>query len=178
MISTQGNGIILVGQTESRAAELDGRIIPAGSTLRTGPQGGVVLALGREVILEMGPETQVTLDSRRRGLSGHRLIATVDRGTTMGSTGPDFAGMDLQTREAAIEVRGTTFAVIQESDYTCVCLLEGTIEVTPTGLGAAHRVSSHSRYVVYADGGAPQESPLPDSERVLLTGVRDRAFGP
>jgi len=47
------------------------------------------------------------------------------------TTGPSFPGahLDVSTPVAAIEVSGTTFAVILEPHGTCVCVLEGTVKV-------------------------------------------------
>jgi len=94
------------------------------------------------------------------------------------STGVQFGGarIAVATPNAAVEITGTTIAVILDSAYTCVCVLEGT-----AGMGEPHGrmtdVSAGMRRFLYRDHSPSRVEPIDDMQRMKLTMFRD-ASGP
>lgn len=155
-----------------RAEQLKGLTLRAGTELTCCPMGSITLKIPGELVFQLGNATHVRLDRERQGWFGHRLVARVDAGSTFGTTGPKFSGMRLFTKETEVEVRGTTFAVISNPEFTCVCLLEGDLQVRPEGSPTPYRVNPTSQYFVYASREAPAEHQLPAEDTDRLRDLR------
>jgi ferric-dicitrate binding protein FerR (iron transport regulator) len=102
----------------------------------------------------------------------------VKRGEIYGSTagGRLPAPLALVAPQATARVVGTTFAVFQNSEGTCVCLLEGAVEVRAvTAPQDAIRVPEGHKCFVYSDGRPHAIVPIDDMERMKLDMIRDAA---
>lgn len=107
---------------------------------------------------------------------GREVEASIDRGTLRLSTMAGFAGSRLKvmTPEAAVEVTGSTLAIICEEAGTCVCVLDGGVAVGARG-GDMVPVPDGMRRYVFNDGRAPEMDEMRPMERVKLTDFRARA---
>jgi ferric-dicitrate binding protein FerR (iron transport regulator) len=99
----------------------------------------------------------------------------VREGTAWGVTGPDFPGRALRvdTDQARIRVSGTTFAVVSGGDTTCVCVLNGDVEVKCKITGVVLSVHSVQQLLLDAAGPERRLSPLSPLQHELLRDVRD-----
>ena len=84
-------------------------------------------------------------------------------------TGPDFSRgvLRFDAPDAAIEVRGTTLAVICEPDATCLCVLDGTAAMIDRE-GRVESVAPGTRRTVYRDGRAPLVEAIRPMEQMKL----------
>lgn len=138
---------------------LDGRAVAvadleAGGRLRTGPEGGLWIALGRRVALALGPESELDLPALPAPAADWRLQAHA--GHLALRTGPDFARARLLVRapDAEVAVLGTRFAIDVDEDGTCVCCSEGRVDVRSLRDDAARaEVSPGGRAYAHAHGG-------------------------
>jgi ferric-dicitrate binding protein FerR (iron transport regulator) len=95
------------------------------------------------------------------------------------TTGASFKGarLSLVTPEAAIEVTGTTLAVICEPTGTCVCVHEGVVRVGPRG-GDMLAVPAGRRRYIFNDGRAPELAEIRPVEHVELDAFQARYHSP
>jgi ferric-dicitrate binding protein FerR (iron transport regulator) len=171
----------LVGVEGDGIAILDGRPVPLAHTeeLARRLQPGLRIRVPDGATLEIA--SAGTMDVRM--LSGADF--TVPRLPALGwskrtscelrggelriTTGERFRGtrMAIETPAAAIEVTGTTLAVICDPEGTCVCVLEGRVRVGPKG-GDMASVAHGMRRFVFNDARAPESAKMREEERVPL----------
>jgi len=95
------------------------------------------------------------------------------------TTGPKFPGTHLEvvTPDAAVDVTGTTLAVIVQTNGTCVCVLEGTAQVgrmvSGTGATDMQPVPGGRLRFVWKGDKPPSTDHMRDMERTKLTEFRD-----
>jgi ferric-dicitrate binding protein FerR (iron transport regulator) len=84
----------------------------------------------------------------------------------------------VETVDALVTVTGTTFAVTGNVDHTCICVLEGKVEVE--GKGAGHRVVPGGQQLfVYGDGVTPSRlEPLTEAQSLRLLEIRRQGTPP
>jgi ferric-dicitrate binding protein FerR (iron transport regulator) len=167
------DGTVLINGEAVSAGKAAGMSLPPRARVRGGDRGRIRLGIPRMVSMELAPGTEVTLGSTRRLLRRPRLHAQVREGTAWGVTGPDFPGRDLRldTDQARIHVRGTTFAVVSGGDTTCVCVLNGTVEVKCKITGVHLRVHPVEQLLLDASGPERRLSPLSPAQRDMLADV-------
>ena len=99
----------------------------------------------------------------------------VGQGEVRVVTGPDFAGADLAILAPGteIEITGTTFAVICSPCSTCVCVLEGTAQMTDES-GRTWPVAPGHRQTFFNDrDDPPLDEPIRGEERMKLEMLRE-----
>ena len=145
-----GAEITVDGQAIS-LADLDtvSERLKAGSSVAT-TSAGVTLRAGDSMLLALSPDTELTLP----GPLGQG-VADVKVGEIRLVSGPDFQGpLTLQTREARIDVVGTSLAVLHGPMGTCVCVLDGEVQMTNRLDQEQRRVAKEQRWLVPHDGKA------------------------
>jgi ferric-dicitrate binding protein FerR (iron transport regulator) len=152
-------------------ADLRAGVVLAGGVIRTGPGSEIELQLGEEFRFRLLADSELVLPAPPRRWFADEVTVTVRSGHMYGTTR---AALDLPLRvigrEAAALVHGTTFAVLMEPDFTCVCLWEGTVEVmsqVPSAV-APFALPAASKVMVYPDGSVSEFLPLEPPEQMKL----------
>lgn len=171
-----GGNVVVDGRPipMTHAAELD-RALRGGARVVV-PEGAELhLASADRMMIVATAGTEFVLPSTPGRWYGRTVDAFVGHGTLRVSTRPGFTGSRLvvTTPEAKIEVSGSTLAIICEEAGTCVCVLDGAVEVGPLA-GDMEQVPGGMRRFVFTDGSTEMGEMRP-MERVKLTEFRDRA---
>jgi hypothetical protein len=168
-------------------AVVDGRPIPLGHredlgrALRGGARvvltsgGALEIVAPGQMVVQLTPSSDVTLPSPVGRWFKGKAHAEVRSGEMRITTGRAFHGarLSVETPEAAVMVTGTTLAVIREPHGTCVCVMEGAVEVGPRGQAMASVAAGRRRFV-FRDGRAPEQDEMRPVERVKLGMFRDQ----
>jgi len=165
------------GDVRGRVDRSVGSVIPAGR-LDTPEFGEFELALGNSLRLRMAPCSGIVLPRPPRRWNPEDMTISVLHGELFASTGGDKlpAAIEVVTDVLSARITGTTFAVFKIPDATCVCLLEGSVQITPTvGGSTTIEVPVESKVLVFNDGRPHEIVPIDDMERSKLQMLRDRA---
>lgn len=156
----------------------EGTVLPPG-VVTTPDNGEFDLALGDGFLLRMTPGTSLVLPAPPRRWFAAGMEIQVQRGEVFGTTrGRKLpASLVLRTPQANVQLTGTTFAVLLTDEGTCVCLLEGRVEVQAHDAATPTVVPEGFRCVVYADGRPQEILPIAEMERGKLQMLRDAAAG-
>src|SRR5439155_21429600 len=113
-------------------------------------------------------------DSPRRWFR-RRVEADVSAAGLPITTGCHFRGarLDIVTPSANVEISGTTVAVICEPEGTCVCVLEGRVQVGEKG-GKGVAVEQGRRRFIYNDGREPESAVIRPLEATTLAAFREQ----
>ena len=174
--SRHGSGIASV---DGRGVELGSpefeRLLKPGAHLALPSDADLALQAGDQMMVALDPGSEVTLPGAPGRWWGRRIEGRVDSGIMRVSLGPTFHGsvLALRTHEAQLRVVGTTFAVICEPTGTCVCVLEGVVDVGPIG-GAMAEIPGGMRGYVFANGAPMDREGMRPEERIRLTELRRR----
>lgn len=167
---------IAAGTSDLRAG-----VVMAGGVISTGPGSEIELQLGEELRFRLLPNSEMTLPEPPSRWFSNEVTITVRAGHLYGTT---HSALDLPLRvigrEAEAVVHGTTFAVLMEPTFTCVCLWEGTVQVqsrtsstiAPFALPAGRKV------MVYPDGSISELLPLEPPEQMKLQMMQDAGILP
>lgn len=128
--------------------------------------------------VQLAPGTSMTLPPPPARWFGRRTELHARSGELRLTTGPKFPGVQLAilSPTAAVEVKGTTFAVIIEEAGTCVCVYDGTALVGRQRGGEFTDMSAvpgGMRRYVYKDERASDLHDMRDEERVKLASFRE-----
>jgi hypothetical protein len=129
----------------------------------------VTLVSNHHLLIQLAPGTEVTLPERPKRWSGRDLHTEITRGRIRITTRSRFEGavFNVRTPEATVMISGTTLAVILESYGTCVCVYEGSVQVT--GSGDSHEeVPEGTRMDFYNDGRPPALAEIRPKEFQIL----------
>lgn len=150
------------------------RMIRPGSRVRVPDGADVMLASAGTMALELTAGTDAVIPATPGRWFGRGVQSEVRSGTMRITTGARFHGARLmvQTPSADVQVTGTTLAVICEPEGTCVCVLEGVVEVGPHG-GPRAEVPHGRRRFVYLDDREPDADTIRQKEAVMLADFRD-----
>jgi ferric-dicitrate binding protein FerR (iron transport regulator) len=159
VLATVGDGVAIVDQMPVSLAhgeQLQGRL-HAGARLTVPAGAEIELASAGSMVVQITAGTEFTLPASPGRWFGRRVAGAVRHGEVRVTTGPAFHGARLRvdTPEAAVEVTGTTLAVICEPPGTCVCVYDGVVRVGARG-AAAESVPSGRRRFVFSDGRPPE----------------------
>ncbi len=163
------------------AGEVRPGAVLQGGTIRTGGESEIELQLGEELRFRLRPDGEVTIPDPPRRWFAREILLTVHRGHIYGTTGgPLDLPLHVVGREAEAEIHGTTFAVLLEPTFTCVCLWEGTVLVTSRGPGATPPVQlpPGHKVMVYPDGSVSALLPLEPPEQMKLQMMKDSGILP
>ncbi|TMQ74199.1 MAG: FecR domain-containing protein [Candidatus Eisenbacteria bacterium] len=167
VLSTTGDGIAIVDETPvplAHAEELERRLRPGARVVA--PEGAEVeLASAAGIVFQVTGGTEFTVPASPGRWFARRVTGAVRHGEIRVTTGPSFRGarLHLDTPEAAVEVTGTTLAVICEPAGTCVCVFEGVVHVGAKG-AAAEAVPGGRRRYVFSDGRPPEVADIRPAE--------------
>lgn len=132
------------------------------------------LAAGGQMALQITPGSDLTLPAAAGRWLGRRIRAEVRSGEVRVATGPGFTGavLEVRTPEAEVLVTGTTLAVICEPAGTCVCVMEGVVEMGAHG-AVMEPIPAGRRKFVFVDGRAPEHDDMRPMERMKLGMFRE-----
>ena len=145
-------------------------------TARTSQDSWFETRLGERLLVRVGPRSRVDLPAGPgRWLSGERTLR-IHEGEIYASTGHESLGFPLriETAEATTTIVGTTFAVRRNELGTCVCLLEGRVDLEG-GHGETASVPTGRRVQIFSDGTEPIVEDLTPEEISLLQGLLESA---
>ena len=153
-----------------------------GGLLQTGEGSEIELQLGGELRFRMLGGGVIDLPPPPpRWYSGEILI-TVHDGEIYGTTRSGALDLPLRVvaRNAEAEIRGTTFAVFQETAFTCICLWQGSVRATSRVEGSTQglQLPAESKVFFYADGTVSESLPLEPMERMKLQMMADGGVPP
>ncbi|MBD3237564.1 MAG: hypothetical protein GF330_12730 [Candidatus Eisenbacteria bacterium] len=153
------------------------RHLRPGAHLVCSDSTGFELFAGEQLWIEMTPGSDMILPPTAGRWWGRSPRGRVEDGEVRFTTGAGFAGTELRiaTAIAEVEVRGTTIAVIDSPEATCVCVYEGEVRMGPRD-AAMQRLDAGRRRILYGDDRAPLEEEILPMERMKLQMLRDRAF--
>ena len=136
--------------------------------------GEIGLRGGKELVLLLAPGTEMTLPPPLPRWFGRSSRMEMRAGETRISTGARFRGarFGIRTPFAGVEITGTTVAVIQDSTFTCVCVLDGVASMAEAG-GRMTQVPAGMRRFQYRDHSPSRVEPIDDMQRMKLTMFRD-----
>ncbi len=175
-----GEGQIRIGARTfplDRLSELADFLVP-GARLTTEGTAEITLRAGDQMVLVLAPESELTLpDTFGRWFSSDRSLQLVRgevRVTTLSGFSP--ANLLCETEESMVRITGTTLAVIRNDQGTCLCVLEGEVEMMDRvgeGKDAMSRVPEGMRRVAYSDGRESAMAPLEPLEEIQLQKLRE-----
>jgi|GEM_PF-1963931 len=154
-----------------------GSILTAGE-LHTPEHGSFELTLGSSLRLRMAPCSGIVLPDAPRRWNPETMTIAVEHGELFGSTGGEKlpAAINLVTNVLSARITGTTFAVFRIPEATCVCLLEGSVQITPSvGNATPIDVPVESKVLIFNDGRPHEIVPIDGMERSKLQMLLDRA---
>lgn len=177
----RGDGVVLVnGQpiTIADRTALDRAIVP-GAEIEIPAGAEIDLCSDGILGMQLTDGADLTVPPTPHRWFDRRSELHIRKGEVRFTTGSQFPGSHLQihTPDAAVEIVGTTFAVIAQTNGTCVCVLEGVAKVgrlvNEKGADMEPIPGGHLRFV-YRDARTP--SALDDMrpwERGLLAQFRE-----
>jgi hypothetical protein len=178
-IAAASGSRVIIGGTETRLgnALAAGLRLEPGTTVSYPDSATLDLVAGDQLWIQFAPGSELRLPRSAGRWVGRTVRARVTRGEIRFTTGPAFAGARLliETTFADVELLGSTIAVIENDDYTCVCAYEGTVRVGPRD-GPLSPLPAGMRRFTYGDGRPPLTQDLAPMERMKLQMLRDGAF--
>lgn len=145
---------------------------------------GVDVEISNDVTLTLGnaknceivatPGTRLTFPKEPGRWFNRDVAIEVRRGAVHATTGPTFTGSRLRfvTPEAEVTVTGTTLSVARREHITCVCVLEGKVEVHDRTSGLLFPVSAGRRLVLTDRAHPPVGEKISGGERMKLAATR------
>lgn len=127
--------------------------------LTTGLQSRGKFVLDDRATLQMGPSSQVRLDSfvyANASASAPAVAVNVTKGVLRLMSAPNHKPYEVRTHNASIGVRGTAFAVRSTERRTDAVLYEGAIEVCLPNGGACRTLGKPCTIVAVTDAGFSQ----------------------
>lgn len=176
-----GAGIVVVGNVPiplNHTDQLADALRP-GARIQVPPGAELELMAEGQIAMVMIAGTEVELPATPGRWFGRNVEANLAQGQLRITTGRRFHGARLavHTPEADVAVTGTTLAVICEPLGTCVCVLEGHVDVGARG-GAMAVVDEGRRRFVFNDGREPEVDEMRPMERQKLGMFRDAMEAP
>ncbi len=155
--------------------ELARRLVD-GVTLRSPHDAELTLQLPGELALVLARDTEIELIERPARWWGRRGTIRMIAGEVRITSGPRFGGATLEvtSREATVRVVGTTLAVRREQETTCVCVLEGEVEIVSAAGSSARVRPGWRRFESSVEAQRREEAILP-MERMKLEMLRDQS---
>ncbi|HYJ34227.1 MAG TPA: hypothetical protein VE326_13530 [Candidatus Binatia bacterium] len=182
--AARGDGTVRVdGQTvalDDRDAMR--RLLVPGAEIELTGNAELDLCSNGVLAVQLSPGTRMTLPPPPGRWLGRRTELYARSGELRVTTGKNFPGVQLAVMSptAAVEIKGTTLAIIIEDTGTCVCVYEGTAMVGRLRGGEfadMHAVPGGMRRYVYKDERAAAKDPdlhdMRTEERGKLASFRD-----
>ncbi|NOT33341.1 MAG: hypothetical protein HOP12_04130 [Candidatus Eisenbacteria bacterium] len=176
VVDIAGDGVVKVDGRPLSVRNLEdlSRALRRGGRLETAG-GGLTLRAGNELLIEVTPGSDAVLPAAPNRWFDRGAEARLAAGELRITSGSDFRGAHLgvRTPEVMVGVSGTTLAVIREPHGTCICVLEGRVQVAPHG-ALSRPVDRGQRRFVFNDGRSPEDAAIREVENVKLGMFRDR----
>lgn len=176
LTAVRGEGEVRLDGVAVAASDLEGmaRSIRPGVQIEVPPGVEVDLMADRVIAMSLTGGTDLTVPPTPPRWFARRAELHVRSGQIRVTTGPSFPGahLDVSTPVAAIEVTGTTFAVILEPHGTCVCVLEGTVKVGRRDTHKMGDVPAGRLRFVFRDSREPVYEEMRPLERTKLAEFR------
>jgi len=177
--SVRGDGLVAVGDAAAPAADAAAvaALLAGGGRVRLEGDAAVDLLWQDVVAVALQPGTQMVLPAAG-GDRDRPIELAVDAGQVSLTTGPRFHGRTLRitTSEGVSVVTGTTVDVFKNAELTCVCVLEGVVEITDP-LQGSDRVPAGMRKVMFADGRPPLIVPIAGEHAAIMEEFLQRSAG-
>lgn len=178
--AARGEGTVRIeGQTVALSdRDTMRRLLVPGAEVEVSENAELDLCMNGVLALQLTPGTRMTLPPPPGRWFGRQTELYARDGELRVTTGPQFKGtrLAIMSPVAAVEVTGTTLAVIIEETGTCVCVYEGKAMVgrLQSGAGADMRpVPGGSRRFVYKDERPPESREIRADEKVKLAEFRE-----
>ena len=176
LMAARGSGAVTVDGAPVSLTNRAGltRALHAGARLAVPANAELELMTTAGMVVQVTAGTELTLPATPGRWMHRRVTGAVHHGEIRVTTGSAFAGAHLHvhTPEAAVEVTGTTLAVICEPTGTCVCVLDGVVHVGAHG-GIMEAVTRGRRRYVFNDGRPPESAEIRPIEDTKLGEFRD-----
>ncbi len=171
-----GSGIVVVGNVPiplNHTDQLTAALRP-GARVRVPPGAQLEVVAPGQIAMVLIAGTDLEMPAPPGRWFGRRTAASLARGQLRITTGPGFRGarLEVHTPEADVAVTGTTLAVICEPHGTCVCVLDGHVDVGARG-GTMSVVDEGRRRFVFNDGREPEADDMRPMEREKLGMFRE-----
>jgi ferric-dicitrate binding protein FerR (iron transport regulator) len=156
-----------------RADLLAERIKP-GVEVEVPATGTLEILSPKTLLVELTPGTKLTIPPPPPRYFNRNAELWTRAGLLRLTTGPSFSGarLDLHTPDAVTRITGTTIAVIMEPMGTCVCVLEGEVDVGPQSGGPMMAVGAGRRGYVFRDGRPLATDSIRETEMLSLARFR------
>jgi len=133
VVSARGEGFVIVGERPvplGHAAELAG-LLRRGGRVRVPEGASLDLVVPGDIAVSLASGTDATLPAAPNRWWGRGARARVATGDAFFATGRAFHGatLDVETSELRAHVVGTTFAVLRHPEGSCVCVMEGRVQI-------------------------------------------------
>ena len=176
----EGGSIRIDGQDRPLAGlHGDGVTLRAGAHIELPESTAIELRWNGVLAIESAPGAGFSLPRTvRDGGEGMEILGRIEHGEVRYLTGPAFRGsrLSIESHEARVEVVGTTFSVIRDSSWTCVCVEQGIVRLSPLDGKGGWEVPAGRRRQVFDSPEPSLELPLRPGEGMKLQMFRDRAL--
>lgn len=154
------------------------RLLVPGAEIELTGDAELDLCSNGVLALQLAPGTRMTLPPPPARWVGRKAELFARSGELRVTTGKRFPGVQLAVMSptAAVEIKGTTLAVIIEDTGTCVCVFDGTAMVGRLRGGEwsdMHAVPGGMRRYVYKDERASDLHDMRNEERIKLASFRE-----
>ncbi len=178
--AARGEGSILLDGQAVDLQDRDGmrRLLVPGVEIETAGDAELDICSNGVIALQLAPGTRMTLPPQPKRWIGRRMELHARAGEIRFTTGRKFPGVQLAVMSptAAVEVTGTTFAVIIEESGDCICVFEGEALVGRHRGGEftdMRSVPSGMRRFVYKDERPSDLADMREEERGKLETFRE-----
>lgn len=157
-----GGDVAFAGHPASAGADFTSGVV------ETGPDAWMEARLGDRLRIYIRPDSRVSLPRGPGRWFGRRRTLHVATGEMLASSGqrPLAFTLGIDTSVATADILGTTFAVRRNDLGTCICLLEGAVDVHCDQGEISLPV--RQRLQVYEDGRKPELQNLDPRELAML----------
>jgi hypothetical protein len=167
VLAASGTGVAIVNDRPIPMNHIDDlkRWIRPGVRVRVPDDSYLEIAGFGQIAFHLEPGADFTLPRPPGRWFARTASGTIRSGAVHVTSGRRFAGarLTLVTPEAAIEMTGTSFAVMRETQGTTVSVLEGTVRMGALN-GPMSAVPQDERRTLFSDGRAPESAALPAVE--------------
>jgi hypothetical protein len=141
-------------------------------------KGDMILQVENLALFDISEGTSVSFEGFDRGNGGTEYELRVPSGRLRGVTGPAFHGRKMKVDADLFQgtIVGTAFAVDYEPHGTCLCCLDGHVEMDCSALHTHEDIPATKMCLIYRDGTMPpKHGDNPTKHSAPLKALEDRA---
>jgi hypothetical protein len=141
-------------------------------------KGDMLLQVEDLALFDISEGTRVAFEDFDPHGPGTDYELRVPSGRLRGVTGPAFHGRRMKVDADLFQgtIVGTAFAVDYEPHGTCLCCLDGEVEMDCASLHTHEPISAHKMCLIYRDGTTPpKHGDNPEKHCAPLRALEDRA---